>query len=355
MRIFNLTEEYYSEFFKFNEKVSPRRKKIPERFEFQFLSNPLLKDKTKPDVLIAVCEDNQIIGQITLSPAEFFFNGKKNKCFFAHDLYVLNNYRHKGVGKSLVSNAILNCSPYFGISISEISRKIHLSLNIKTIGTLHKFLWIKNIFSIPTMTKAMYNRVLNKNEMSAFEKNKFKEPKLPDELSIKNIKFKRAYFLENWEEHCWNKSILEFARSKDFLRWRFLKMPEIYYLYFLNDNSRSYFVVRKSNRGGLNLLAIVDYRVPFQDVEKFRLILKAAKLLTKVIGFDGVITMSSLSFFDAELKKSLFFRIGNPDLIISNAKINFDHKAIKKRNVVYATMADSDVDLFFDQAAEIFG
>lgn len=354
MKIVNLTEEYYNEFLEFNKKAYPRVKAMQAKFEFQFLNNPLLESKLKPNVLIALNEHNHIIGQFILNPVEYFYNGQKNKCYVGSNLYISEQYRNRGIGVYLVKRAITKYRPYFAIGVAPLTKKIHIFFNIRVISSLKKFLWIRGIFSLSVLMKVLYKKVLPENR-NILENSRFRTTKLPDELSVNNLKFFRVHSLEDWREYYWDKSIIEFSRSQDFLKWRFLKMSDIYYFYLLNDNSETYFVVRKSNRAGLNLLAIVDYRIPFRDDGKFQLILKAAKLLVKLIGFDGIVAMSSLSFFDKELRKSLFFRRGQPYLIMTNARGYFNDKAIDDRNICYATMADSDTDFYFDQAAGIFG
>ena len=156
--------------------------------------------------------------------------------------------------------------------------------------------------------------------------------------------------LTEWEDYHWE-STLEFSRSSEFLKWRFFNNYQKYWFYLEeNQNNGSkpmYFVVGKVFWKGVNILMLVDYKLPFGDTKGWKSILKLSKILAKKNNCDAIVTMSSHCFFDKGLKKNLFFRVGKKDLIITNAKIDLPKEKIHDRNFVYATMADSDLEFPF--------
>lgn len=345
MEICKLTEEQYEAFFEFNRKINSKQKNIEEWFKFYFLLNPFVKDISNTNILIAF-EENKIIGQALLNLFYYHYKGNLSKCFFGSNYYVLEEYRNTGVGAYLALKFTSNeFRPHFAIGVSKIAIKIHLSLNEKIIGDVHKFIWFRRYFSF---VKVVFNSIHKSRRI--FKSDNSKAIRFPEVLIGKNYKFNLIYFLKDWEFRCLHDNILEFSRSLEYIRWRFFNEYRKYHFYLLEDQkSSTYFVLRNTFWKGLNLLLLVDYRVSNKDINGFKYILDASKRVARMLKCDGIITASSLKYFDNILKKNLFIRIGRPGLIMTNASINFNNVNIKKRNFVYATMADSDYDLIFGE------
>jgi hypothetical protein len=341
MKICNLSRDRYSDFFRFNREIYPTRKDVEERFQAQILNNPLLEDKSSPNVLVAHNEDDQIIGQFVLMPFEYHFDGMCSKGFFGCDYFVLRDHKGSGAGALLALRAIGGFRPYFTFDASETAKNIGQSLGAKTIGDIYKFLWIRNI-AVPI--RVLFYQIFGGKRTS--DHDKFKDFEFPRLLSCKSCSFELVDSLRQWKHHSWNDSVLEFSRSGQFINWRFLSRRDRYFFYRLTDdsNSLSYFVVRKAAWKGLSLLALVDYRVPFGGKRELKLILIAVKLLARMARCEGVITMSSHRFFDRILRGSLFVRVGERAVILTSAKLDVPQKRIKERTFVYATMADGDID-----------
>lgn len=344
MTITNLTGDKFDGFFEFNKKINSTQKNIVERLTRQIFDNPLLTGKSHPSILIALDEKDQIIGQHLHNPVEYFYRGECKTGFFGFDFFVEEAYRGQGIGFSLASAGNQKFFPHFGLGVSESSKKILLSLNNKVIGNFYIYIWIRNIFSLIRL--ALHSLLNDKLIPRKGEPNNFR---FPNELSFNGCRFNLIRSLNHWEYHPWNEDILEFSRSLSFLNWRFLNGQGNYSLYLLDEpDATTYFVTRRIYSRGLNLLALVDYRLPFEDEEKFKLILQASKLLARKAHCDGVYTISTVQFFDACLKRSLFFKRPKPITILTNAGINFPRTKIEQRKCVLATMADSDMDYYFD-------
>jgi GNAT superfamily N-acetyltransferase len=344
MRICRLTLNGVDQFLKFNQKIDSTRNDVFERFQFQVLENPLLEDKTKPQILIAYDDDGQIIGQHLHNPFEYYLKGKRLKGFYGYDFFVSENHRNKGIGSAIARQARTDFYPHFGVGVSEVSQRIQLSLGNRIIGYLYTYIWIRNLFS---PIKFGLNQICKKKSIN--NSTKLNDLNFPNELRIKDYNFKLVDSLAHWDYSCWDYNTLEFSRSIDFINWRFFKKKKKYFFYLLDESKPStYFVVRSIIARGLRLLALVDYRMPFEDKESMKLILLTAKKLAKLGGFDGIFTMSSFRFFDENLKRSSFLKVGKPIVILTNAELDIDPKRINQRNAVIATMAESDLDFYFE-------
>jgi len=340
MKIDYLKPDQWDEFFRFNQKMNPTRNDVIPRLKFQIFDNPLLKDRSHPNILVACDDQGKIIGQHLHNPFEYHFRGQCHQGFYGFDFYVLKSYRGKGIGSAIARKSRDEFFPHFGVGVSEASKKIHLALDNKIIGNLFIFIWIRNIFSpIRWAISAIAGKKRSLKAQFDF----------PPEQEVNDDRFKLIESIDRWNYQNWAENVLEFSRSAEFINWRFLSQQQKYACYRLqNVAADSYFVVRKIYTRGLKLLAIVDYRIPFADKEKFQKIIYAAKRLAKRLRFDGVFTMSSHRFFDDMLKKNRFIKIGRPIHIMTNAKLEFSRQQIDERNCVYATMAESDLDYYFE-------
>jgi hypothetical protein len=252
-------------------------------------------------------------------------------------------HRNKGIGSAIARQAKINFYPHFGVGVSEVSQRIQLSLGNRIIGNLFTYIWIRSLLS---PIKFGLNQIFKKNSIN--NSTKLNGFNFPNKIRIKDYQFKMVDSLAKWDYGCWDHDILEFSRSLDFINWRFFKKKDKYFFYLLDEsNSSTYFVVRAIFARGLSLLALVDYRMPFEAEVRMKLILQAAKKLTKLGGFDGIFTMSSYRFFDENLKRSSFLKVGKPIVILTNAELDIDLKRIHERKAVLATMAESDLDFYF--------
>ena len=346
MKISNIDLNQIDKFLSFNKRAYPLRKNIEKRFQYQIIDNPFLEDKNNPYGFFSY-EDDKITGQFLINSFNFHFFGRDCKGFLACDFYVSENHRGE-CGAILALKAIRSFKPYFAIGVTEIAKKIHLSLGTKILGSLNKFIWLSNIFSPIIIIKYLLfknKRIIKPNKTIQF----------PQNIITRGVEFKLINYLDSWTDYHWDDS-LEFSRSLDFLSWRFFGSLKGYYFYLSQKtNNPFYFVVRKSIWKGLLLLLIVDYKIPYNDINAWQAVLKSSKLLAKMNSCDGVLTFSSHRFFDNGLKKSLFLKIGNPNLILTNFETSFSTKDINKRNSVFATMADSDTDFNFDESYSPFG
>src|SRR3989344_878620 len=398
MEIKRLTSSEFEDFLKFHAIAYPSRKEVKERFNFQFLNNPDLVDKSSTFIYFA-SDKGKIVGQYGVNPCTYQLNGEMAKGFCGCDLFVFENYRKYGVGGFLSMKAINSCKPHFSIGISADAKPLLQSLNMKKMGEANIFLWFRNpwclskeiIYTLSQRNKAMTKIIKanflkeNLDKINTSEKLYFPEsitvPCSSNSNSSNNtFNFSLLKSVKEW--NYWSnyglnygsnrdsnyQNIFEFSRHTEFINWRFFSLPG-YYLYQLSAEDKSaeykiiqdktmpknitppsdssYFVVKAINWRGLNLLALVDYRCSNLNKEVFNAHLNAVKLLARNNKCDGIITLSSLNFFDSILKKKAFLKVGVPFEFYTNLNFNFSEEKIMKRETTNVTMVDSDLEFAF--------
>jgi len=330
------------DFIRFNKRVFPVRKNVEKRFFWQYIDNPFLKSKKNPYVLLYCDDKGRLIGQSLLNPVTWWFRGKKYQGNFGCDYYVLEESRGAS-GAALAFKTIKDKKDYFAIGVSEVAQKIWKSLGVKIVGRLNLFVWFKN----PFVPLRLFKKILFKSK-----KDRGKCIKLPEKIKVNGTEFRLMDKIDEWKEYYW-KNTLQFSRSLEFLKWRFFDSPNRYCFYLADSKPRMYFVLRKCFLRGMEMLLLVDYMVPHKNSKLFETILRASKMLARKIKCYGIIAGSSHVFFDTELKKSSFVNLKRGGVIMTNTeRVNLDG-ALKDRDIIYATSADSDYDLNFEESVEV--
>lgn len=375
MEIQRLTERDYADFLLFHAKAYPKHLNVKERFQFQFLENPLLQDKTKTHIFLARDKKNNILGQYGVNPQEYSLRGINQIGFCGCDLFVDESARKYGAGGFLSMKAIKSCTPHFSIGVSAEAKPILLSLQMKKIGEVYRYLWIRKWLNPKRTAKMIIAALRQKEAVSSVGNPQKSNPPLPKQkIFPQSISSEDYCFslmdkktLEQWSKNKWpiEKSsnnepqnydahdLLMFTRNSAFLQWRFFTIPG-YYVYQFNSN---YFAITPVRWKSLNLLAIVDIQVDLFNKSTNSLInamITAAKKITEEYQYDGIITLSSHAALDNRLRRHFFMRLGSPFdfytnvLAVSNNNANFfTPERIKKREATHIAMVDSDLEFSF--------
>jgi hypothetical protein len=330
-------------FVRFNEKIFPARQHVRERFFWQYVDNPVLKDKKHPYVLLYQ-EDGDLVGQSLLNPCEWRYNTKGYRDYFGCDYFVLEEHRGAG-GAALAMKTIRDRRDYFAIGVSEVAQKIWKYLGVSIVGRVQLFIWFRSPW-VPV--QLLLNAITGRGKGEVEEKG---GPGFPDKVGAGGAEFRllESLGMGQGSRHDlrW-RDTLQFSRPADFLRWRFFDSPFDYGFYSGTGKSGSYFVVRQFVSKGVGMLLLVDYRVPDRDAGSWRSVLEASKELARRTGCGGVIAGSSHAFFDRGLREGSFRDLKSGSVIMTNTeKVNLAG-ALEKRESIYATMADSDPDLNFE-------
>ena len=237
-------------------------------------------------------------------------------------------------GAALAFRTFKNFRPFFTIGATEVSDKLWLSLKARIIGNLDYFIWVRSPF-IPIN---MLRNILFKGQSLKVS--------FPEILNCGNFTFKICTSPPtHWKDSSWRGNTLQFARSHDFIKWRFFENERPYYFYMLDSPGLgTYFVCRTIMKRSLKILMIVYYRVSDEDSDGFEGILNAAKKLARAGKHDIIFTVSSHSYFDKILKKERFrhLKMKTSHHILAASDLAINEDSINKRECVYATYTDYD-------------
>jgi hypothetical protein len=339
MIIRKFEEKDYISLVDFNNIAFKRRDKIEESIKYRFYQNPFSINKTS-EILIAKDDEEKIIGQIMVMPSEFIYEDKVYPAFFGMDYFVDLNARNSLAGV-ILANKYLKLEDNFGIGLTDKSLAIVKAFNVKLIGYMEKYIKLNNVFSI---FKFLLGTKLKTQSHFIF----------PININIKDGKFIRIFNPEEIisKDGYWNRQLIEFSRSRDFINWRFFYYPEKYIVYkYISDISGNnprpvYFVVRPIIWKNVNCLLLVDFRFNLADSKMFDKILKSAVKISRKLNMAATITGCSLPSCDANLKKELFFKFGRKKEIVSRFQVERDNNNSNGDRIL-VTFADSDSDFYY--------
>lgn len=346
MKVSGLLKGQFPGYLAFVRVSYPTRKDVLQQFQFQFLANPLLEDPSRPNILVATHENEQLVGQIGLNPCEYFLQGKRSTCYYCSEYFVAEEFRTTGAGLFLAHKALRNFRPMIAADVSASARSVFQGLGMNLIGSFHKFLWVRHP---PAVVRSVFHKFCQSGVLQRRRRDTAEIP-IPDRVVCDDAVFVKAGEAVDWVTNDPAGCLLTPGRSKAFVRWRYFEAPWPYYVYELDlGDWPLYLVARQMEWRGLHLVALVDYRVPWENRRKVTLILKAAKALAKAVGADGVFTMSSHQFFDRAMARSFFARVGKPSAIFASSEIRLPDQRVRERTALCATMADWDIDCNYMQ------
>ena len=326
-------------FLAFYSRSFANRPKLAGLFKHQF-QNPCNGDRSLPPVVVAIDEE-KIIGQFPLQPCKYLCSGQARPCYIGYDFYVAEQYRQAGSGALLACHVVRRFHPYFVIGLSETAKRMMAALKLKVIGELHKYLWVR---------KSMTTAVSILKGLAGAPAARLSHRPFPGVVPSLAGGLSQSFHPLDGDAVENNNNVLAFTRNAEFMRWRFLDHPNRYGLFTLVPPSSTYFVVRMCEWRGLRLVTLIDYRYPTSCPQLLEDIVEASKMLAEIVRADGVLTMSSYRPVDRVLSQSAFFRIGKPNLIMTDADVTPDPELISAREAVLVTMADGDTDLLFQEA-----
>lgn len=290
-----------------------------------------------PKSLLAL-DNEEIVGQIILFPAQCLYLNQKQNCVFAYDYIVDPNYLNTGVGVKLLSKTLKN-NIHFGIGVSDMSRKLHLILKEKSIGNIYKYIFTRNLLSYFYAGINTYFKIDLR--------------KLPSKVKFKQTIKINGLFGEKSDSippcnQAWNSDLIEFGRSKEFAQTRFYRFKSKYIYYNIFDDKhelQGYFVLRVEIWRGMRVLIISDYRSVKGNNDVANFICESTKMLMKENNLDAILFGSSLKWIDEILLKQKFKKVGIPSEILTNTPLedNWERKS-SERDLIMATPADSDFE-----------
>jgi len=329
MKIEQLKRDNIDEFLRFYADAYPARNNAAERFEKQILDNPYVKDNDPLPVLLARDDDGQICGQFILNPAAYLENGKKKPCWLGCDLIVPEEQRASNAGALLAARGMTGFKPYFAIGVSGTALQLSRALKINQVAGLNKYMWVR--YPWHWLKLALAKRLKRQQKAQAITTD------WPVTLRAGESTFECNSDFALTREIAPPDDALLFERSPAFLKYRFAAYGDRFAMYESSgDTEPAYMIVRAVKWQGLKCLVLVDYRCGTD--KGCASVFDACKKLALQLGLNGVIIMTSLEKHDALLRDSGFRRAKRATIILSS---------LGNPAPVWATMADSDVELNF--------
>ena len=338
LHLTTLSADRFQDYLTFVSQIYPQRGRVSQRFATQVLQNPFLADADHPEILLALDGDT-IIGHFGLNPYPFHWQNQTLLGHSGFDFYVLEDYRQHGVGKMLAAAAVEQL-PYLGIGATPVAERIYTKLGATTVGQMYRYLWLRG----PAPTLYLAGQALFKERWPRQPQAIGDFGNLPRQIEAAGVNFALRTQADGHEDYAWDANTLTFTRSSLFLDWRYFQHPQHYRLYARDATPTQFFVLRREAWRGLSLLCMVDYRIPQQQVDKFPIMLQAAKELVKQGKFDGLVVYSSLQAIDEALLSQKFRKIGQPTIVVLKGELPMDEARIASQNYVLATLADCDQD-----------
>jgi len=343
LRIASLDLKHFSGLMDFAKIVHPGEADLADRVSWFSLGSPFLKEEDKLPALLALSED-KIIGQFMLNNQVWHFQDRIKEGFFGYDFFIKESYRKTGIGALLLIKAVRERSPFFGVGLTEAAERLYTAAKVERIGSLNKFLWPNRPFfcAAHILRRFIIRRGIREESAT--------NGLFPQSIMMEGSNFELLPSFPAGEyKPDYDPETIEFSRSAEFLNWRFFESRNIryYFYYCLSNNQPLYFVLRKVFRKGLNLLSLVDYKVSFRDPDALRLIIKCAKKITRDLKLDGLFTASSVNNFSRVMKDEGFISVGKPAPIVSTVGSMLSSGSPERKNAIYITMADADLDLNF--------
>jgi len=235
------------------------KRRIPDRWYWQFVNNPYVNKKELP-IWIATDIEGKVIGQICELIEPIKINNTLYKVGWGIDFYVLSDYRGLGIGTKLLKVKDDDCIISFSLGMTSVARRIRRSLGVIYPSTL-------NSYAPQFSPESFLNLILKKKKfifLLSFIKitglYKVMTFLLNQWINIKR-KSKRIYHgrinyvainhFGKEVDDLWRKVSSEFdcaiARDSTYLNWKYMESPnEKYHMYLseINEEIIGYIILR---------------------------------------------------------------------------------------------------------------
>lgn len=315
-------EEDIKNLYIFNSNIFPEKIIDSKKYIDFWLS------KSKEEIsnaLLLTDEDNKLYGQILTSSMSFYYKKEKINTVWLFDL-IVDEYLRKGAwGIDLLLKGMEIHPKSFSTGAGPTALPLHKKLGNTLLGEIRKYVGIISPWYIPFSIK----------------RHAISISKYPQKICVCQQEFTLTS-ADNLPEltQPFNDDLLEIARDKKYLEWRFFNRLH-QYVFYLNNDCKSYFVLRSIELKGVRVMELVDYRCKLLD-SNFEIIYQAVVKVTKSVHLPIVVCGSTLSTIDKILERHHFKSLGRPRPVLGFLKCKDRKQDIESRNFAYITLADSD-------------
>lgn len=265
--------------------------KIPDRWNWAFLENPIANKSSKGLPIFIAIKDGKIVGQICAILYQVKIGGKMHCMACGVDFIVLPVCRGEGVGHKLIKAIVEHYGLYMNTYMAAITRRIYNNLEFiefEPIPTYRRFVKLNRAtvctyLMQKTIKYMSLNRIMSVMCCFGFD---------IIVTSIGNILIKSCdLFLKGTKDghqteiseiesfgndidELWNITNSKFKviakRDQEFLNWRFSKNPNFHYRCFIGKRcgeTKGYIVLRSPTINDLNVGIIVDIYSAPNDLE----------------------------------------------------------------------------------------
>lgn len=283
-------------------------------------------DDAVEKILLMVDNEDNILAQNFFSTMSYYYQGEKIDTVWGFDLIVNEDCRKENLGVMFMLKHRDAERNMLSVGANDNALSMLLNMRYKLIGELKKYIGIVNPFHCLI---APFRGVVQSQ-------------KFPSEIYTQGAIFKKLSEDNIFDlEEPYNPELLEPARDKQYLIWRFFGDFHDY-VFYKSSKSNDYFVVRPILKHHIAFLELVDYRCNLSDNVSIISILSAYKKIAKQMCYGFLFTGSSLGVVDSAMEAAGLKRVGRNRPIIWLKKNTDVQDKINNRNFVYLTLADSD-------------
>lgn len=343
--------------------------KIPERWNWQFLEHPLIKNEEKLPIFIAI-KDNQIVGHLGGVLSDIKIGKDTYRIAAGFDFIVLPVCRGEGVGQKLLQALTEHYNLFYSIACGGATRRIfdrieHLGYHKFTpIPTYRRFVKLDSESVSHFLMEKTNNRVWLRSLVQfgcRFGADKIISMIFNFLIGIRNFfewqtkkelcaDIEEVNQFDDEIDQLWNATCGRFKiitkRDQHFLNWRFSDHTNLQYRKFIirrNGVIKGYIVVRKPEPIELNIGIIVDLFAAPDDAETIdNLIRHAITFFDKsVLAIECPI---SLKAYQTALAKSGFYKFETTEPIFFCMDAQLRTKLEEWENSWSITKAEQDWD-----------
>lgn len=253
---------------KWKEAYSRRFKYMyPERWEWVLYQNPFSNDQSNSIPLWIAFEKDKVAGWVTAMDNIIEINSKPYTAGVGADLYVLPNYRGKGIATNLLSSLFDYYDVFFGINFAEIPRKIGYKkgaiqgkpfhMYYKLIKSLNAEKLCESFLTSFKKRIGLKNDLLNQNIknigifyilsnfLSRLLKNRQNRHGYKKIISNPQLSFEKIDFFNHEADKLWdrckNRYSLSVRRDSRYLNWKYVEQPHLKYQnYYIRLDNQIY-------------------------------------------------------------------------------------------------------------------
>lgn len=320
-----------------------------ESWHRQYIDNPAIPAKGQNVPTWIYYADTKAVGHLGAIPVRLRAGGREILAAWAVDFKTSAEYRRRGIGESLLSEANKDYGPLLAIGASDMSFGLFKKLGWKFLGELPHYVKIYDIKRL--MQARIKNRfILNLVSLPLsflYGQNNFFKKK----SKVKNIRVEKIDNFNSESDQFWSEIADSFkvivARNKAYLSWKFDMNADMRYVKFRavrQSKLCGYAVARCIGRSsGYQEGLIVDLIARPSDTDAVRALILTASDYLKNGGCSIIRCYSSSKDIQKLLSACGFIRRKSYLRLLININ-TVEYEVAANFNNWYITAGDSDID-----------